>query len=589
MREGAHMRVVVEGLAHRFPGTDLLFEHLDFVAEPGSTIAVCGPSGCGKSTLLSILAGWEKPYAGTVTREGVNRVGWVFQNPYGVAERTALDHVVFPLLAKGMRRKEAELKALEAMGLFDLEYAADRRFSDLSGGEAQRLMLARAVCSKPDMLLVDEPTAQLDTRTAHSVSHVLNNLSGQGMIVLVPHTIPTPATPATVCSTSPTTRQAAANRRNRNWKNRRIERHRLMGKKHNATAVTNGAGRGRLAWAWSLLAVATAICVSVGACALLLPDRAPALLGSAGETTTAPASVQEYSGSQQVTVVPTISTERNLLGNANGTVTADWSADGLASGKGAYKVNDRVVVALNTATPLYRDLKTGDKGDDVLALNNELSRLGYNSVAGSDTYWWATSDGWRQLMNDNGNPSDGTLALADTMWIPENAVAVDEWTATTGSMVTGGTAIGKIPGALTKLTVKNGAAVGQDRTISMYGVNGILPADSTEITDAEFLRNVSASETFQSMDMQTKKAGLDATVALKEPLQVLRVPAGAVFGIDGSSGCIVPKSHNASNTPAKVTIVGSELGVSLVQTQDADVSAIANVEIGSGLNGLVCK
>ena len=53
----------------------------------------------------------------------------------------------------------------------------------------------------------------------------------------------------------------------------------------------------------------------------------------------------------------------------------------------------------------------------MLALNNELSRLGYNSVAGSDTYWWATSDGWRQLMNDNGNPSDGTLALADTMWI----------------------------------------------------------------------------------------------------------------------------------------------------------------------------
>lgn len=94
------MRVAVEGLAHRFEGTDLLFENLSFVAEPGVTIAICGPSGCGKSTLLSILAGWEQPYAGTVTREGVDRVGWVFQNPYGVAERTALDHVVFPLLAK---------------------------------------------------------------------------------------------------------------------------------------------------------------------------------------------------------------------------------------------------------------------------------------------------------------------------------------------------------------------------------------------------------------------------------------------------------------------------------------------------------
>ena len=128
------MRLVVHDLAHRFPGTDLLFEHLDMTVDPGMTVAVCGPSGCGKSTLLSILAGWEKPYAGSVERIGIARTGWVFQNPVGVV---------------------------------------------------QRLMLARAVCSRPDMLLVDEPTAQLDTRTAHSVSHVLGNLANQGMIVLV--------------------------------------------------------------------------------------------------------------------------------------------------------------------------------------------------------------------------------------------------------------------------------------------------------------------------------------------------------------------------------------------------------------------
>ena len=179
------MELVVHDLAHRFPGTDVLFEHLNFTVQPGSTVAVCGPSGCGKSPLLSILAGWEKPYRGTVERLGITRTGWVFQNPYGVPERSALDHVVLPLLAKGLTRREAEPQALEAMGLFDLQYASDRRFSDLSGGEAQRLMLARAVCSHPDMLLVDEPTAQLDTRTAHSVSHVLGNLAGQGMIVLV--------------------------------------------------------------------------------------------------------------------------------------------------------------------------------------------------------------------------------------------------------------------------------------------------------------------------------------------------------------------------------------------------------------------
>lgn len=220
----------------------------------------------------------------------------------------------------------------------------------------------------------------------------------------------------------------------------------------------------------------------------------------------APASVQEYTGMQQVTVVPTISDDRDLSGNASGMVTADWSGDGLTSGKGAYQVNDRTVVALNTATPLYRDLKTGDIGGDVLALNNELSLLGYNSVPGSDTYWRATSDGWKQLMADNGNTSDGSLSLADTLWIPEHEVAVAEWNATAGSMVTGGTAIGKIPGSLTKLTIKNGTASAQDRTLTIFGITGTLPANTTEITDAGFLQQVEANDSYQSVDVESKKS-----------------------------------------------------------------------------------
>lgn len=226
------------------------------------------------------------------------------------------------------------------------------------------------------------------------------------------------------------------------------------------------------------------------------------------EKTVAPASVQEYTGMQQVTVVPTISSDRDLSGNASGMVTADWSGDGLISGKGAYQVNDRTVVALNTATPLYRDLKTGDIGGDVLALNNELSLLGYNSVPGSDTYGWATSDGWKQLMADNGNTSDGSLSLADTLWIPEHEVAVAEWNATAGSMVTGGTAIGKIPGSLTKLTIKNGTASAQDRTLTIFGITGTLPANTTEITDAGFLQQVEANDSYQSVDVESKKSGI---------------------------------------------------------------------------------
>lgn len=70
---------------------------------------------------------------------------------------------------------------------------------------------------------------------------------------------------------------------------------------------------------------------------------------------------------------------------------------------------------------------------------------------------------------------------------------------------------------------------------------------------------------------------------------MLRVPAGAVFGINGSTGCIMPTSNNHGNTPVKVSIVGGELGVSLVQADSEDIASISNVEIGSGLNNLTCE
>ncbi|WP_338024269.1 hypothetical protein [Bifidobacterium pongonis] len=286
--------------------------------------------------------------------------------------------------------------------------------------------------------------------------------------------------------------------------------------------------------------------------------------------------------------MPTVSADRELIGNATGTVTDDWSAGGLASGRRAYRVDDRSIVALNTATPLYRDLQTGDKGDDVLALNNELNRLGYNSVPDSNTYWWATSDGWRQLMADNGNASDGSLKLADTIWIPGDSVNVDQWSAVKGSVVAADAAVGKVPGSLMKLTVKNGAASSEDRVVVTSGVTGTLPANSTEMTDGTFLQQVAGTDAYRSLSQDGKNAGLDATLTLSEPLRALRVPAGAVFGINGSAGCIVPETGKAKGKPVPVSIVGSELGVSLVTVDDADISTISTVRIGSGLDALRC-
>lgn len=179
------MPVTVRGLSHDFPGTGTLFAGLDLELRPGDLVAVTGPSGSGKSTLLSLLARWERPAAGTVTWDGVASVGWVFQNPHGVARRTALDHVVLPLLGRGRSRGRAEAEALAIMERFDLSAVAHRPFAALSGGEAQRLMLSRAVAKAPSLLLVDEPTAQLDPQSAHTVNTVLGELAMADSIVVV--------------------------------------------------------------------------------------------------------------------------------------------------------------------------------------------------------------------------------------------------------------------------------------------------------------------------------------------------------------------------------------------------------------------
>jgi ABC-type lipoprotein export system ATPase subunit len=179
------MRVDVAALSHGFPGTGELFSGLDLELVAGDLVAITGPSGSGKSTLLSLLARWETPLRGRVVWEGVESVGWVFQNPHGVSNRLAIDHVALPLVARGASRSEAELEASRIMDRFGLAAVGARPFAALSGGEAQRLMLARAVAKAPSLLLVDEPTAQLDPAAAHTVNTVLGELAMADAIVVV--------------------------------------------------------------------------------------------------------------------------------------------------------------------------------------------------------------------------------------------------------------------------------------------------------------------------------------------------------------------------------------------------------------------
>ncbi len=179
------MPVILRNVGHRFGEGSWLFRDLSVSLEPGRSYALVGPSGSGKTTLLGLIAGWDSPSEGVIDRDSVQRIGWVFQNPHGVPRRSALDHVTLPLLAAKVPIPEAEERARALLARVGLDRLAMQEFRSLSGGEAQRLMLARALAAEPDLLLVDEPTAQLDQATAAEVDLALSALAEDGLLVVI--------------------------------------------------------------------------------------------------------------------------------------------------------------------------------------------------------------------------------------------------------------------------------------------------------------------------------------------------------------------------------------------------------------------
>jgi len=179
------MRIGLSNVGHAYHPGDWLFRGLTAEFLAGHSYAITGASGSGKSTLLAMLSGWITPTEGKVLDGSVERRSWVFQNPHGVPHRTAIDHVAYPYLTRGVPLPQALQYASDMLARFSLAPIADREFQHLSGGEAQRLMLARATAIEPQLLLVDEPTAQLDRSTASSVNRVLSNAVNDQMILLV--------------------------------------------------------------------------------------------------------------------------------------------------------------------------------------------------------------------------------------------------------------------------------------------------------------------------------------------------------------------------------------------------------------------
>jgi ABC-type lipoprotein export system ATPase subunit len=148
---------------------------------PGDRIALVGPSGGGKSTLLHLMAGLETPTSGSITwptlgpRETLRpmKVGLVFQVPSLLAPLTVVENVEIPLLLGQASADKARAAALDALDRIGLRFLAEKLPEELSGGQAQRVAVARALASHPKLLLADEPTGQLDHPTAQELFDVL--------------------------------------------------------------------------------------------------------------------------------------------------------------------------------------------------------------------------------------------------------------------------------------------------------------------------------------------------------------------------------------------------------------------------------
>ena len=162
---------------------------IDLDVQPGEYVALMGPSGSGKSTLMNILGCLDVPTTGIYSIEVAvmrgQRIGFVFQTFNLLARTSAIENVELPLHYQGRPARKAAMEALEAVGL---AHRHDHQPSQLSGGERQRVAIARAIVTSPAIILADEPTGNLDSKTGKEILQIFEGLSRKGVtIVLVTH------------------------------------------------------------------------------------------------------------------------------------------------------------------------------------------------------------------------------------------------------------------------------------------------------------------------------------------------------------------------------------------------------------------
>ena len=180
-----------------------VLKNVSMSVERGDYLAIMGPSGSGKTTLMNLIGCLDVPTSGTYTLDGRNlqdlnddalaeirnrHIGFVFQNFHLLPKMDALDNVALPLLYGDVPLKERRERASEALKAVGLEERMHFMPNQLSGGQCQRVAIARAMVGNPDILLADEPTGALDTKSGNQIMDIFRELSRKGMtIIMITH------------------------------------------------------------------------------------------------------------------------------------------------------------------------------------------------------------------------------------------------------------------------------------------------------------------------------------------------------------------------------------------------------------------
>ncbi len=195
--------IEVQGLTKTFKdGTEItrVLKGIDFFAKEGEFVAIMGRSGAGKSTFLYQMSLLDEPTSGTIKLNGhsvdsldsderttfrLNQLGYVFQDYSLLPELSACENIMVPLLMQGVSEETARKRAMEVLKAVGLDHRPDNLPSELSGGEQQRVSVARAIAHKPKILFADEPTANLDSESSKLVMNIFEKLNKEDNLTII--------------------------------------------------------------------------------------------------------------------------------------------------------------------------------------------------------------------------------------------------------------------------------------------------------------------------------------------------------------------------------------------------------------------